>query len=93
MLETVAKGFKAAKAKLTGQSTITAQAIDAALKDIRLALLEADVAFDVAKGFLAKVKARAQEEVVAGTARFERGGKVEEITPYHRFCRHLPRRA
>ena len=85
MLETVARGFKAAKDKLTGQSSVTAQALDDALRDIRLALLEADVALDVAKGFLDRVKSRAKEDVVEGTARFERDGKVEQITGYHRF--------
>ncbi len=85
MLETVARGFKAAKDRLTGNAGVSAQALDEALRDIRLALLEADVALDVAKGFLKKVKARAQEEVVQGTAKFERDGKVEEITAYHRF--------
>ena len=85
MLETVARGFKAAKDKLTGQSAVTAQMLDEALRDIRLALLEADVALEVSKDFLKKVKARANEEVVAGTAKFDRGGKVEEITAYHRF--------
>ena len=85
MLETVARGFKAAKDKLTGQATVSDRAMDEALRDIRLALLEADVALDVAKGFLEKVKARAKDEVVATTARFERAGKVEQVTPYHRF--------
>ena len=85
MLETVAKGFKAAKDKLTGQASVSAKALDDALRDIRLALLEADVALDVAKGFLQKVKQRANDEVVAATAKFERDGKVEQVTPYHRF--------
>ncbi|MEO1334724.1 MAG: signal recognition particle receptor subunit alpha [Myxococcota bacterium] len=85
MLETVAKGFKAAKDKLTGKATVSAQSLDAALRDIRLALLEADVSIDVAKDFLKRVKERAEQEVVEGTARFERGDTVEEVTPYHRF--------
>ncbi len=83
MLETVSKGFRAAQKRLgLGAGT---EAIDAALKDIRVALLEADVDIQVAKEFLAAVRARSQEDLPNGTSRVSIGGNVQEITPYHRF--------
>ncbi|HEY3586473.1 MAG TPA: signal recognition particle receptor subunit alpha, partial [Myxococcaceae bacterium] len=49
MLETVTKGFRAAKNRLAGKQEITPELIDESLRDIRVSLLEADVAFDVVK--------------------------------------------
>ena len=45
VLETVSKGFKAARNKLKGRTEITAEVVDDALRDIRVSLLEADVAY------------------------------------------------
>ena len=42
--------------KLSGKGRITEQDTDDALKDVRLALLEADVNFRVARDFVNKVK-------------------------------------
>ncbi|MCB9654976.1 MAG: signal recognition particle protein [Deltaproteobacteria bacterium] len=84
MLETVAKGFRMAKAKLMA-GTLSGPAIDEAVRDIRMSLLEADVDLDVAKTFIDRVKARAREEIVDKVAEVELDGKVQEITPYHRF--------
>ena len=84
MLDTVSKGFRAAKQKFTGDQ-VTASAVDDALRDIRLALLEADVDLGVARTFLERVKERASGEIVAGVARLEVEGKKLEVTPYHRF--------
>jgi len=44
---------------LRGQGSLTEGDVDAALRDIRLALLEADVHFKVVKQFLERVRARA----------------------------------
>jgi signal recognition particle subunit SRP54 len=44
---------------LRGQGTLTEADVDAALREIRLALLEADVHFKVARDFLARVRERA----------------------------------
>ena len=49
MLETVSKGFRAAKNRLLGKAELTPELIDESLRDIRVSLLEADVAFDVVK--------------------------------------------
>ena len=49
---------------LRGHGTISGSNIDAALREIRLALLEADVDFHVAKKFVARVKEKALGEAV-----------------------------
>ncbi len=49
---------------LRGHGTISEANIDAALRQVRLALLEADVDFQVAKKFIARVKERALGEAV-----------------------------
>src|SRR5690242_15398497 len=49
---------------LRGHGTISEENIDAALRQIRLALLEADVDFQVAKKFIARVKEKALGEAV-----------------------------
>src|SRR6266851_5454138 len=77
MLDAVTKGFKAAKHKLTGKAELSEANIDDALRDIRVALLEADVEFNVAKRFLARVKEKALGEVVATAATDKKGRKVQ----------------
>jgi len=64
MLEIVAKGFKAAKAALSGRAVLTEENIDEAMREIRVSLLEADVELNVVRGFLTRVKQRALGEVV-----------------------------
>src|SRR4051794_30110995 len=49
---------------LRGHGSITEANIDAALRQVRLALLEADVDFHVAKNFIARVKEKALGEAV-----------------------------
>ena len=50
--------------ELRGHGTISEANIDAALRQVRLALLEADVDFQVAKRFIARVKEKALGEAV-----------------------------
>ena len=45
---------------LRGETRLTPETIEAALREIRLALLEADVALSVVKAFIAKLKERAR---------------------------------
>src|SRR5439155_8630899 len=49
---------------LRGHGKISEENIDAALRQVRLALLEADVDFQVAKGFIARVREKALGEAV-----------------------------
>ena len=51
---------------LRGEGKLTAENMDAALREIRVALLEADVHFRVVKQFIEAIKEKAQgEEVLA----------------------------
>ena len=50
--------------ELRGHGTISEANVDAALRQVRLALLEADVDFEVAKKFVARVKEKALGETV-----------------------------
>ncbi len=51
--------------RLSGRGKLSEQDIDAALREVRLALLEADVNYTVTKAFLARVKERALGAEVA----------------------------
>jgi signal recognition particle subunit SRP54 len=73
VLETVSKGFKAARNRLQGRAEITAEVVDEALRDIRESLLEADVSFEVVKRFVARVREKAVGEVVETRVRTDRG--------------------
>ncbi|MFL5364021.1 MAG: signal recognition particle protein, partial [Myxococcales bacterium] len=86
MLDAVTKGFRAAKHKLSGKAELTEANIDDALRDIRVALLEADVEFNVAKRFLARVKEKAIGEVVA-TATTDKKGRRMQASPGDHFIK------
>jgi signal recognition particle subunit SRP54 len=85
VLETVAKGFKAARNKLKGRTEITGEVVDDALRDIRVALLEADVSFDVVKRFVARVREKAVGEVVE--TRVKTGKGKLQVTPQDHFVK------
>src|SRR5690348_12054199 len=59
MFETLSDKLTTTLQKLRGQATISETNIEAAIKEIRLSLLEADVNFKVVKSFLDQVKAKA----------------------------------
>src|SRR2546423_654059 len=86
MLDAVTKGFRAAKHKLTGKAELTEANIDDALRDIRVALLEADVEFNVAKRFLARVKEKGLGEVVT-TSVTDKKGKKLQVAPGDHFIK------
>ena len=62
MFESLAEKLQAAFSKLRGNQKLTEADIDAALREVRMALLEADVNFKVVKNFVARVKERALGE-------------------------------
>lgn len=64
MFEGLSQKFQDVFRRLRGEGKITAEDLSAALKQIRLALLEGDVHFRVVKDFLARVEARALGEKV-----------------------------
>ena len=86
MLDTVAKGFKAAKHRLQGKVEITESVVDEALRDIRVSLLEADVSFEVVKRFVAKVKDKAVGEVVS-TGGVDAKGKKLKVSASDQFIK------
>jgi len=86
VFETISKGFRAAKQRLTGKAELDDEVIDEALRDVRLSLLEADVEFRVVKRFLDRVKEAARGEQVTLKARSEEYG-VQRITPEQAFIK------
>lgn len=85
MLDAVSRGFKAAKNRLRGKAEITAEVVDEALRDIRVALLEADVEFGVVKQFVATVREKAIGEVVDTKVTTKKGEL--RVTPADHFIK------
>jgi signal recognition particle subunit SRP54 len=77
MLETVTKGFRAAKNRLMGKAELTPELVDESLRDIRVSLLEADVAFDVVKKFVSSVREKATGTEVSTTLTDGAGKKIK----------------
>src|SRR4051812_37372535 len=86
MLETVTKGFRSAKNRLAGKTEISQEMVDESLRDIRVSLLEADVAFDVVKKFVARVREKAIGEIVQTTV-VDKGGKKRTVGPGDYFVK------
>ncbi len=84
MFDTLYNGFKAAKAKLTGKTTLDETNVKDALREVRLSLLEADVEFSVVKGFLAKVQEKAAGEQVHLRVK-QKDGKKVQVSPADHF--------
>ncbi|HEU5300344.1 MAG TPA: signal recognition particle protein [bacterium] len=59
MFETLSSRFQTVIRNLTGRGVLSEADVDAALREVRLALLEADVNFKVTKAFVERVRARA----------------------------------
>ena len=64
MLETLSNRLQDVFKALRGETRLMPEAIETALREIRLALLEADVNFNVVKAFIDRVRDRAMEEEV-----------------------------
>ncbi len=75
MLDVLTKGFRAARYKLRGVSEITEDNIKDALREVRMALLEADVDFKVAKSFINQVK----EKLLGQEVRLKAQAKGKEV--------------
>ena len=59
MFQNLAERLQTALGQLTGKGHLTEADVDAAMREIRMALLEADVNYKVVKEFVAKVRERA----------------------------------
>jgi signal recognition particle subunit SRP54 len=59
MFDSLSDRLRATLASLTGRGRVSEADVDAAMREVRLALLEADVNFKVVKDFVARVRERA----------------------------------
>src|SRR5512135_18274 len=59
MFDNLSDRLRKTLAGLTGRGRVTEADVDAALREVRLALLEADVNFKVVKDFIGRVRERA----------------------------------
>ncbi len=64
MFESLSDKLKRTLKNLRGEGVLTKEHVDAALREIRLALLEADVNYKVAKDFIVSVKEKAEGQQV-----------------------------
>src|SRR5882762_6829618 len=60
MFETLGDRLAAALKKISGRGVLRPEDVDAGLREVRLALLEADVNFKVVKEFVERIRARLQ---------------------------------
>jgi signal recognition particle subunit SRP54 len=65
MFESLSERLTAALKKITGRGVLRPEEVDAGLREVRIALLEADVNFKVVKEFVERVRARLQGAEVA----------------------------
>jgi len=85
MFETLTKGFRSAKQRFQGQATLTEESVDEALKDVRMALLEADVGYDVVQQFCQGVREKAVGVIVKVKATSKE--KVHRVSPEDHFVK------
>lgn len=64
MFETLSERLTSALGTLTGKGRLSEKDIEVALRQVRMALLEADVDFKVARSFVSKIREEAQGEAV-----------------------------
>jgi len=85
MFEALSKGFRQARNRLAGLTELTETNIEAALREVRLSLLEADVELGVVKSFLARVKEKAVGETVR--TRVKASGNVHQVNASDQFVK------
>ena len=66
MFEALSDRFEGVLGRLKGKGKLTEADVDDALREIRLALLEADVNFTVVKNFVARVRERCLGQELSG---------------------------
>ena len=85
MFETLTSGFRSARQRLQGLKTLDEATIDAALKDVRTSLLEADVEFGVVRDFTTTVREKALGEVIR--LQVTRQGQKHKASPSEHFVK------
>src|SRR5580692_12363773 len=86
MFDARTKGFKAARSRVAGLAGLTEPNVEAALREVRLSLLEADVELGVVKSFLARVKEQALGEVVRTRTKGQ-GGQTMKVSAGEAFVK------
>ena len=86
MLETLTRGFTAARERLAGVRELSEENVEQALRDVRLSLLEADVDLGVVRDFLDRVKTRALGARVE-TRTLDAAGRTLRVTPGQHFVK------
>jgi signal recognition particle subunit SRP54 len=85
VFEALTKGFREAQNRLAGLTELNPKNVQAALKEVRLSLLEADVELGVVKRFLATVEEKALGQTVQ--TRVRHGGETHRVTAGDQFVR------
>ncbi len=67
MFDSLSNRLESILKKLKGRGFLKEEDIDAAMKEVRIALLEADVNFKVVKGFVSSIKEKAMNSEVLGS--------------------------
>jgi len=83
MLETLTRGFGAARDRLRGVRELNEENVAEALRDVRMSLLEADVDLGVVRSFLDRVKERALGGTVRTRVRDKRGRTIRANPSQH----------
>ena len=78
MFEALTKGFREAQNRLAGLTELNQKNVQAALKEVRLSLLEADVELGVVKRFLGTVEEKALGQTVQ--TRVRHGGETHKVS-------------
>ncbi len=92
MFDTLSDKLQRVFKNLRGEGRLTAENMDAALKEIRVALLEADVHFKVVKAFIEAVRAKAMgQEVLAALSPAQQVVKIVHDELVHLLGSHASR--
>ena len=90
--ESLSDKLSAAFKKLRGKGRLTKADVKEAMKEVRMALLEADVSYKVVKDFTAKVTERASgEDVLEAQEAVQRGKRLVQHN-YRGAARHYARK-
>ena len=81
MFETLGERLAAALKKISGRGVLRPEDVDAGLREVRLALLEADVNFKVVKEFIERVRTRLTGAEVAVAPRLSVATAVNVYAP------------
>jgi signal recognition particle subunit SRP54 len=85
VFEALTKGFREAQNRLSGLTELNEKNVQAALREVRLSLLEADVELGVVKRFLARVEKKALGQTLR--ARVKQDGETLKVSASDHFVK------